>query len=134
MALGLWWVRGQQVQIVAVAIVLSVVVGFICFFSYNRSSYDLTPSALQVSAFNEQGIEYAFVGNYQGQLQFLGRLTQPVPVIKLDQVSEWVRQHPQGYLLSLERVRPEVAVFSQGHREYWWVFRHAADFAELKPL
>ena len=134
LALSLLWLQGQQVQTIAVAVVVSVFIGFICFFTYNRSSYDLTPSALQVKAFNEQRIDYAFVGNYQGQLQYLGRLTQPIPVIKHDQVPAWVSQHPQGYLLSLERNRPEVAFFSQGHREYWWVFRHAADSLELKPL
>ncbi len=134
LALSLWYWRRLTVISIATAVVGAVFVGFVLFFQYNRDSYDLTPSALQVKSFNQQAIEYAYVGNYQGQLQFLGKLTAAVPVINADQVADWVSAHPQGYLISLEKRRPEAAFFSQGHREYWLVFRKASQFADLNPL
>ena len=74
------------------------------------------------------------MGNYQGQLQYLGHLTQALPVVKSDQLAVWVEQHPQAYLISLEKQRPEIAFRVQGHREYWLVFRAARDWNQLKPL
>lgn len=134
LALSLFYWRKFSVLAIATAMVVSIFAGLIFFFKYNRDSYDLTPAALEVKAFNEQGVDYAFVGNYQGQLQYLGRLTQALPVITSEQVSAWVEQHPQGYLISLEKQRPETAYRVQGHREYWLVFRSSSQFNELKPL
>ena len=134
LALTLFYCLRFSVHLIAAAVVIAVFAGLIFFFQYNRDSYDLTPAAMQVKAFNEQAVDYAFVGNYQGQLQFLGHLTRALPVLKSDQVSEWVEQHPQAYLISLERERPETAFMVQGHREYWLVFRRANEHRELKPL
>lgn len=134
LALSLFYWRKFSVLAIATAMVVSIFAGLIFFFKYNRDSYDLTPAALEVKAFNEQGVDYAFVGNYQGQLQYLGRLRQALPVITSEQVSAWAEQHPQGYLISLEKQRPETAYRLQGHREYWLVFRSSSQFNELKPL
>ena len=134
LALSLFYWPKFSVLAISAAMVVAIFAGLIFFFQYNRDSYDLTPAALQVKAFNEQGVDYAFVGNYQGQLNYLGHLTQALPVLKSDQVSAWAEQHPQGYLISLEKQRPETAFRLQGHREYWLVFRSSAQFNELKPL
>ena len=134
LALSLFYWPKFSVLSISTAIVVVIFAGLIFFFQYNRDSYDLTPAALQVKAFNEQGIDYAFVGNYQGQLQYLGHLTQALPVLKSEQVSAWAEQHPQGYLISLEKQRPETAFRIQGHREYWLIFRSSAQFNELQPL
>jgi hypothetical protein len=134
LALSLFYWPKFSVIAISAAMVVAIFAGLIYFFQYNRDSYDLTPAALQVKAFNEQGVDYAFVGNYQGQLNYLGHLTQALPVLKSDQVSAWAEQHPQGYLISLEKQRPETAFRLQGHREYWLVFRSSAQFNELKPL
>ena len=134
LALTLFYCLKHSVQLIATAVVIAVFAGLIFFFQYNRESYDLTPAALQVKAFNEQAVDYAFIGNYQGQLQYLGHLTQSLPVLSADQVSAWVEQHPHGYVISLEKQRPETAFMVQGHREYWLVFRSVNDLSELKPL
>lgn len=112
----------------------SIFAGFWFFFQYAGLAYDLSPAALKVKAYNEQGVPYAFVGNYQGQLNFLGRLTQPLPVLAGDQVGPWAEQHAEGFLISLERDKPEEAIFLQPHREYWLVFRRVGQAAQLKPL
>lgn len=134
LALSLFYCQKYSVMAISSVMVMAIFAGLIFFFQYNRDSYDLTPAALQIQAFNEQGVDYAFVGNYQGQLQYLGHLTQALPVVKSDQLAVWVEQHPQAYLISLEKQRPEIAFRVQGHREYWLVFRAARDWNQLKPL
>jgi len=134
LALSVWHGRKLSIAATSTALVAAIFVGFIFFFRYAGAAYDLQPAAMQVQAYNEQNIAYVFVGNYQGQLNFLGRLTQPLPVLQVGQVVEWAAQHADGYLISLEKEKPAEAVRLQAHREYWLVFRHAAQAAQLKPL
>ncbi|MGZ4958429.1 MAG: ArnT family glycosyltransferase [Methylomonas sp.] len=131
---SLLYFRRLSVGTISAALVAGIFASFIFFFKYTGSAYDLQPAALQVNVFNERNIPYAFVGNYQGQLNFLGRLARPIPSLSLEQVSDWARQHPDGYLISLEKDKPIEPAYLQGHREYWLVFRRAAQGAQLKPL
>ncbi|WKJ89367.1 glycosyltransferase family 39 protein [Methylomonas montana] len=126
--------RKLSVAGISTALVAAIFVGFIFFFRYTGLAYDLRPAALQVKAFNEQHIPYAFVGNYQGQLNFLGRLPEPLPIVQPDQIVNWAAQHSDGYLISLEKDKPVEAFYWQPHREYWLVFRGAGQAEKVKPL
>lgn len=136
MALAVWVWRAKRLSAPALstAVVSAVFVGLVFFFEYTGLGFDLRPAALRVKAFQEQGVAYAFVGNYQGQLNFLGHLSEPLPVLQLGEVGNWVGEHRNGFLISLEKNRPSEAVYSQPHREYWLVFRRAERFSELMPL
>ncbi len=136
LAMSVWYRRKLSVLAVSTALVAAIFVGFIFFFRYAGLAYDLRPAAIQVQGFSEQNVPYAYVGNYQGQLNFLGRLTRPLPVLPAERLADWAGQHAGGYLISLERDKPDEAeaAYVQPHREYWLVFRHAERFAELKPL
>ncbi len=134
LAASVFYWRKLSVAGLATAVVASIFVGFIFFFRYTGLAYNLQPAALQVKAFNEQSVPYAYVGNYQGQLNYLGRLTQPLPTLSLEQTTAWVAQHADGYLISLEKDKPADAAYLQAHREYWLVFRTAKQVADLKPL
>jgi 4-amino-4-deoxy-L-arabinose transferase-like glycosyltransferase len=134
LAFCLLWMRRLPVVTVALSVVLAVFVSVMCFFNRNEQAFNLKPSALQVKNYQQQGIPCAYVGTYHGQLNFLGRLTQPIPVVDQDQVASWVAQHPDGFLLSMEKVKPQQAAFLQGHREYWLVFRPASQYQLLRPL
>ncbi len=107
------------------ATVTAVFIGFIFFFQYTGLQYNLQPAALKLKQFNDHNTPATFVGDYQGQLNFIGRLTQPLPVINHDQAADWVNRHPDGYLIYLEKNRPEHADYVQPHREYWLIFRNA---------
>jgi len=120
-----WYRRKLSVAPLASAIVVSIFVGFIFFFQYTGLQYNLRPAALKLKALNDQHIPTAFVGDYEGQLHFLGRLTQALEVIKPEQVAAWAQLHPNGYLIYLERSKPAQAAYLQPHREYWLVFRSA---------
>jgi 4-amino-4-deoxy-L-arabinose transferase-like glycosyltransferase len=128
------YVRKLTVVAVSTALVAAIFVGFIFFFQYTGLAYNLRPAALKLKDFNEQGIPCAFVGDYQGQLHFLGRLTQALPTLRAEQATAWAGQHADGYLISLERQKPAEAAYLQPHREYWLVFRTAQQAAQLKPL
>lgn len=126
--------RQLSVYMLSAAVVIAIFLSFFFFFKYNSINYDLTPAAIRVRQMDENSVPYVFVGNYQGQFQFLGRLTHPVPVIGQKQAKAWAAFHPEGVLISIEKDRPSSAVFTQGHREYWLVFRSARDMFYLKPL
>jgi len=118
--------RNLSVTTLAGAIVVSIFVGFIFFFQYTGLQYNLRPAALKLKAFNDRNIPVTFVGDYEGQLHFLGRITQPLEVIDSSQALDWTKTHPNGYMIYLERTRPSQAAYIQPHREYWLVFRTAA--------
>ncbi len=109
----------------AVSIVVAIVISFRCFFQYNGAAYDLRPAAEHLKRLNEQHIPCVFIGNYQGQLHFLGRLSQPLATINASEIIEWARRHPEGYLISLEKNQPTAVDYLQPHRESWLVFRMA---------
>jgi len=118
----------------SLAVVFSVFLSFMCFFKYTGLAFDLRPAALLLKTLNDQEKPCAFVGNYQGQLHFLGRLTQPLPSLTNAQAGVWGSLHPDGYLITLEKQKPVDAYYQQPHREYWLVFRSSTQFARLKPL
>jgi len=122
------------VQVFSAVTVATLSLSILFFFNYNAAAYDLRPAAQQLAAYNQQHIVCAFVGNYQGQLHFLGRLQQILPTLTKEQVAEWATEHPQGCLISMEKQKPSAAEFLQAHREYWLVFRRVEDITGLKPL
>lgn len=125
--LAVWtWRKGELTLAgLSSAVVVAVFIGFICFFQYVGLQYNLRPAALKLKTLNDQGISAAFVGNYQGQLHFLGRLTQPLTVVGRKQAKQWAEQHPTGLLIYLDRNKPDQADYYQAHREHWLVFRTA---------
>lgn len=109
------------------AVVVSIFIGFIFFFQYVGLQYNLRPAAILLKQFNDRQIPTVFVGDYQGQLHFLGRLTQPLETIEREQTADWAQQHPDGYLIFLEKTKPAQAYYLQPHREYWLFFKTAAE-------
>jgi 4-amino-4-deoxy-L-arabinose transferase-like glycosyltransferase len=61
--------------------------------------YDLRPAAAQAQAAQRVGRPVAFVGGYEGQLHFLGRLERPVAEVKRADVQRWMAAHPDGLVL-----------------------------------
>ncbi|MBD9357585.1 ArnT family glycosyltransferase [Methylomonas albis] len=134
LAISVWIKRKLTIVAASTALVAAIFVGFIFFFRYAGSAYNLEPAASQVKRLNEQHIPYVYVGNYQGQFNFLGRLTQPLPVLPAEQLADWAAKHADGYLISLEKDQPTEAAYLQQHREYWLIFRRAGQAAQVKPL
>ncbi|MGY6275340.1 ArnT family glycosyltransferase [Methylomonas sp. MgM2] len=113
------------------AVVGAVFAGFIFFFQYTGLQYNLRLAAIKLKAFNDQRIPVCYVGDYEGQLHFLGRLTQPLQAIESGQARDWAQQHPNGYLIYLEKTKPDRAAYMQPHREYWLAFKTARQILSM---
>jgi 4-amino-4-deoxy-L-arabinose transferase-like glycosyltransferase len=61
--------------------------------------YDLRPAAAQAKDAERAGRPVAYVGRYEGQLHFLGRLERPLEEVKLADVGRWRAAHPGGLVL-----------------------------------
>lgn len=119
--------RRLSVAALSTGVVTAIFIGLIFFFQYTGLQYNLRPAAAMLKQFNDQQIPTAFVGDYQGQLHFLGRLTHPLEVIEREQAADWAGRHPNGYLIFLEKTKPRQAYYIQPHREYWLFFKTAAE-------
>ena len=132
-AASTFFYRKLTVMSLSTAITVSIFIGFVFFFQYTGLQYNLRPAALKVKQLQDQGSPLAFVGDYQGQFQFLGRLTQAIPIIKAKNAREWSQQHPGGYLIYLEKTPPQQADYVQPHREHWLSFR-TGEQVMMSPL
>jgi hypothetical protein len=65
----------------------------------------LEPLAREVQSLQQKNLPVAWVGRYQGELGFLGRLRQPLTTLRPDEVSDWARTHPDGLVLVPFRVK-----------------------------
>ncbi len=61
-------------------------------------NYDLAPLVRLVAA---RAGPVAFVGDYQGEFGFLGRLRRPIDVIDSAQAERWLGEHPDGMLVAI---------------------------------
>jgi 4-amino-4-deoxy-L-arabinose transferase-like glycosyltransferase len=61
--------------------------------------YDLRPAAAEAKDAERAGRPVAYVGGYEGQLHFLGRLERPLEEVKLADVGRWRAAHPGGLVL-----------------------------------
>jgi hypothetical protein len=85
-----------------------------------QHSYDLTSISRFLGSQQALGRPLGYVGHYQGQFAFLGRLRKPITVLRPEQARVWVDAHPQGLLIARDQrvfgdanVRP---VFVHGYR------------------
>ncbi len=62
--------------------------------------FDLQPLATSVKHLSEQRVPMAWFGDYDGQLGFAGRLTEPVTELLDDNaLDRWLDEHPQGRVI-----------------------------------
>ena len=99
--------------------------------------YDLQPSAHLLGAAERAHRPLAYVGNYEGEFHFAGRLTQPVAELFGDQaVQDFARAHPDGLIVvHPEKLDPSdlrYALLVQPFRSSWIVIWPAAALADLR--
>lgn len=117
------YLRQLPVLAVSVAVVFSVVIGFFYFFKYTGLAYNLKPVAEKVKYLQKHDISVAYLGKYQGQFHFLGRLTKAIEVVPYDQNFDWASAHPDGYLITLEKKKDTRVSYIQRQRERWLIAR-----------
>lgn len=128
--LGLSGARRGVVKRLALIVPLLVVSAETAFFNANAQAYDTAEAAKRVSELRQAGHPVAYAGTYNGELNFPGRLTRPLPVIDNDKkaLRNWAVHHPDGYLIEAPDQKPDSAFYTQPLRGGWLTIRPASDY------
>jgi 4-amino-4-deoxy-L-arabinose transferase-like glycosyltransferase len=81
----------------ASAITVLAVVGI--FGPVGAPSFDLRAGAAHIAEAQSHNRPVAFVGKYQGEFGFLGRLTKPLTELRPTEALRWASAHPTGLLV-----------------------------------
>jgi 4-amino-4-deoxy-L-arabinose transferase-like glycosyltransferase len=68
-------------------------------------TYDATSIAARLRVLEQRGYTIAYVGDYAGQFHFAGRLERPFVELEPERVGPWLRAHPRGAVVRVERGR-----------------------------
>lgn len=80
------------------------------------NAYDLRSVAARLAAWEEEGYDLASEGSYNGQFDFLGRLSRPVAVLEgRAEQQEWLATHPKSKVITYPKARP-ACCFDLAHR------------------
>lgn len=81
-------------------------------------SYDVHPMAAEIKKLQDRGVAVAHAGNYHAQYQFAGRLNKPLEMLNSGSGSAWIKNHPQGAVVTYTKrgMEPKEFLFSQSYR------------------
>ena len=99
---GQVFVRGtylSRVKMISLQTVLLLLSAHIVIFVPASAGYDLKPIALELASLEKAGHAIAHNGKYRGEYHFLGRLTEPFDVVYDHTEQQWMKQHPDGYVI-----------------------------------
>lgn len=113
--------RPRRRQIVALSLVSPalLIVLHLAAMGLVKQNYDLRPGASLLKRAEDAGRAVAYVGRYQGQFHFLGRLERPFDQVTPDHLPRWMADHPKGLVIRFQRSRTisAAAVFVQPYRD-----------------
>ncbi|TWI06366.1 ArnT family glycosyltransferase [Aerolutibacter ruishenii] len=97
----------MSVQRIAASSVAFAVLAILGTFSVIGPRYDLEAASKFIGEEQRAGRPVAYVGNYQGEFGFLGRLSAPIERVAPHDQRAWLIAHPRGLLVTrLKRARP----------------------------
>ncbi|HRQ63520.1 MAG TPA: glycosyltransferase family 39 protein [Xanthomonadaceae bacterium] len=77
-----------------------------------RPAYDLHAIARLAAAQQREGRALAWVGHYEGQLNFLGRMRAPPEAVEPQHLPEWIARHPDGVIIIRDKRLGDLASLS----------------------
>ncbi len=101
--ISLWTIHIQRLKIAIHSLAWSI--AFICIVinlsivSQLGPTHDLTRISRQLADYQQADLPIAHISKYHGQYHFLGRLLKPLDVIRDFQLSDWVKDHPDGMVV-----------------------------------
>jgi len=94
------WLGGvRRLAWIAAAAPTLVVAAHIAFAARYAPRYDLTPAAAFLAQGERDGRPLAYPPDYEGEFNFLGRLTRPLAIVSGPDVVAWAKANPNGLLL-----------------------------------
>lgn len=141
-SLAMW--RWRRLPVQAMGLLVAVACVHAAATPVLRARYDLAPMAQRLAQAQQQGLPVAYLGVYQLQFHFAGRLRQPVAALDEADARRWAAQHPAG-LIVVEADTPlrtpttgAIPLFQQRWRSRWVQVWHAGTWlalpAQQRPL
>lgn len=110
-------VRFRLIEITTVSVLAAFVVGQAVAALWVLPLYDLSKPAGVLAV---QPGPLAVVGHYQGEFGFMARLKKPIEEIGMGDAAAWLKAHPDGAIVGLERskdaVMPGRVIFKMPYR------------------
>ncbi|WP_201312518.1 glycosyltransferase family 39 protein [Dyella sp. EPa41] len=100
-------------------------------------NFDLRPSAHLLGAADGEGRAIGYLGNYEGQFHFEGRITRPIERLSEgDALQKFAQEHPDGLIVARpEKLEPtdlRYPLLVQPFRSSWVVIWPARSLADLR--
>ena len=108
-ATAAFWRTGsptRQLPVLALQSVAVIVVAHLLVATRAAPVFDVSAAAGQIASLKREGRPVAHVGKYHGQYQFLGRIDEPLDVIRGDEIVEWFGRNPNGVVVAYHRTLP----------------------------
>lgn len=96
-AIALWRWRSLPAQ--AAGLLLAMALLHAAFTPLIKAQFDFTPTAKLLGEAQRAGTRLAFLGEYQLQFHFAGRLHDPVEVVDAAGARVWAQRHPQDLIV-----------------------------------
>jgi hypothetical protein len=94
---------------------------FLGVIYHTANAYDLREIGNTLKAIEEKDLPLAYLGNYAGQFDFIGRLINPPQVLTSAQLFTWTKEHAEGRVIIIfdgkpdfEKIKPEYTTWYRG--------------------
>lgn len=94
---------------------------------------DLVPAAVRVAEAERGGRSIAVLGEYEAELDFLGRLTKPLQRLSREELTPWSLAHPDGMVVLIQKrpLQARGAQYRQAYRDESLELWPAAELAAV---
>lgn len=127
--------RGEMRRLAVASLVATLALNTLFTLSL-WPKYDLKPSAHLLGEADRDQRAIGYLGNYDGQFHFAGRLQHPIAELFGDQaVRDFAKAHPDGIIVDhaskLESADLRYALLVQPFRSSWMVIWQASSLADI---
>ena len=105
--------------------ILLISVMFLGVIYHTGNAYDLREVSRTIKLIEDKNFPVAYLGNYAGQFDFIGRLDNPPQVITTTQLFNWTKEHPEGRVIITFNGKPDFAKIKSQYTS-WYRGSHIA--------
>ena len=105
--------------------ILLISVMFLGVIYHTGNAYDLREVSRAIKLIEDKNFPVAYLGNYAGQFDFIGRLDNPPQVITTTQLFNWTKEHPEGRVIITFNGKPDFAKIKSQYTS-WYRGSHIA--------